>query len=94
MFHQENHHIDKLFTSNYLHFLIKFKLIKSRIQQLGKQTAIMIPHNKGSTLLKLIYQFELMHFKFRFLLQLESKLITGFKLSLVGAQPRHISSLL
>lgn len=94
MFHQENHHIDKVFTSNYLHFLIKFKLIKSRIQQLAKQTAIMIPHNKGSTLLKLIYQFELMHFKFRFLLQLESKLITGFKLSLVGAQPRHISSLL
>lgn len=48
--------------------------------------------NKGSSLLKLIYRFELMNFKFRFLLQLEFRLITGFKLSLVGAQPRHISS--
>lgn len=35
-----------------------------------------------------------MNFQFRFLLQLEFRLITGFKLSLVGAQPRHISSLL
>lgn len=50
--------------------------------------------NKGSSLLKLIYQFELMNCKFRFLLQLEFRLITGFKLSVVGAQPRHISSLL
>lgn len=79
----------------YQNLLIIFlKLIKPCFQQLAKQTVIMILHNKASTLLKLIYQFELMHFKFRFLLQLASKLITGFKLSLVGAQPRHISSLL